>query len=177
VSAALVRAVYEAYGPALHRYLMQRLVNAETARDLAQETYLRLLRVEHAELIRAPQAYVFRLAANLVCELYLRERRDVVRFDSRLVDNAAECVSDPIVADPAERIDIDRQLDFVLAQLPPQYAAILVMKKRDGRSIEEIAHELSLSVHTVKKYLCRALALCRNGFRITEQLSVLVKRL
>jgi RNA polymerase sigma-70 factor (ECF subfamily) len=168
MSAALVRAVYEACGPALHRYLVRRLVNAETARDVAQETYLRLLRVEHAELIRAPQAYVFRIAANIVYELHLRERRDVVRFDSRLVRDATECVSDPLIVDPGERIDIDRQLKSVLAQLPPQYAAILVMKKRDGKSTEEIARELSLSVHTVKKYLCRALALCRSCFRRTE---------
>jgi DNA-directed RNA polymerase specialized sigma24 family protein len=59
MSAAHVRAAYEVYGKALHRYLMRRLSNAEAARDLAQEVYLRLLRVPDAAAIRTLQAYVF----------------------------------------------------------------------------------------------------------------------
>jgi RNA polymerase sigma factor (sigma-70 family) len=70
-------------------------------------------------------------------------------------------VSDPTAAEPGERINMERQLESVLAQLPPLHAAILVMKKRDGLSMEEIASELGISIHTVKKYLCRAMAQAR----------------
>jgi RNA polymerase sigma factor (sigma-70 family) len=157
----LAESAFAQYGKALHRYLMRRLSNQQSAQDLAQEAYLRLVRLENTELVRAPQAYLFRIASNLVYELRMRERRDVVTFDSRLVDNAAERVSDPTAAEPGERINMERQLESVLAQLPPLHAAILVMKKRDGLSMEEIASELGISIHTVKKYLCRAMAQAR----------------
>jgi RNA polymerase sigma-70 factor (ECF subfamily) len=161
MTAEIAGAVYEAYGRALHSYLMRRLANAETARDLAQETYVRLLRVPHDDLIRAPQAYVFRIASNLVYELRARQHRDIVRFDSPAVEFIAEQARDPTAGEPGERIDIERQLANMLAQLPPLYAAILVMKKRDGLSMNEIAAELGISIHTVKKYLYRAIALAR----------------
>jgi RNA polymerase sigma factor (sigma-70 family) len=157
----LAESAFAQYGKALHRYLMRRLANAQNAQDLAQEAYLRLVRLEDAELVRAPQAYLFRIASNLIYELRLRQRRDPVTFDSRMVDYAAERVSDPNASEPGERINMERQLESVLAQLPPLYAAILVMKKRDGKSMEEIAKELGISIHTVKKYLFRAVAQCR----------------
>jgi RNA polymerase sigma factor (sigma-70 family) len=162
MSAALVRAAYEAYGPALHCYLMRRLSDSQIARDIEQEAFLRLHRVAHTELIHSPQAYLFRIASNLVWEFEQQERREVVQFDSRMVECAAEGVSDSLAIDPGERIDIECQLETVLAQLPPHYAAILVMKKRDGKSLKEIALELNLSIHAVKKYLCRAVAHCRT---------------
>jgi RNA polymerase sigma-70 factor (ECF subfamily) len=157
----LAENAFAQYGKALHRYLMRRLSNAQSAQDLAQEAYLRLVRMENTELVRAPQAYLFRIASNLVYELRMRERRDVVTFDSRIVDHAAERVSDPKAKEPGERINIEHQLESVLGQLPPLYAAILVMKKRDGMSMEEIASELDISIHTVKKYLFRAVAMAR----------------
>lgn len=166
MSAVLVRAVFEEYGPALHRYLVRRLSDAQTARDLAQEVYVRLLGIPNDELLRSPQAYVFRIASNLVYERYMRERRAVVRFDSRTIDHIAEQVHDPDAQEPGEQIDIERQLERLLGELPPLYAAILTLKKHEGMSYEEIARELNISVHTVKKYLAHAIATCRTSLQI-----------
>ena len=58
-------------------------------------------------------------------------------------------------------LDTQRQLAAILDELPPLYRAILLLQKRDGMSYVEIAKELDLSVHTVEKYLFRALALVR----------------
>jgi RNA polymerase sigma-19 factor, ECF subfamily len=157
----LVEHTHALYAKSLHRFLMRRLSSAEGARDLAQEVYLRLVRVPQNHLIRYPQAYLFRIASNLVYELQLRERRDPVTFDSRIVDYAAQRVSDPAQG-PGEQISLERQLESMLARLPPLYAAILVMKKRDGLSYEEIARELGISIHTVKKYISRAVAQVRT---------------
>jgi RNA polymerase sigma-70 factor (ECF subfamily) len=159
---SLAEIAFAQYRPALHRFLMRRLSCAESAKDLAQEAYLRLMRVEDAELIDEPQAYLFRIASNLIYEHRQRIRKDVVTFDSRLVEHASERVPDPLsTLEASEKLGMERQLDSILKQLPPLYAAILVMKKRDGLSLQEIADELDISVHTVKKYLFRAIARCR----------------
>jgi RNA polymerase sigma factor (sigma-70 family) len=156
-------AVYDEYGEGLDRYLMRRLLSAQRAQDLAQETYLRLLQVRDHDLILAPQAYLFRIASNLVYELEKRERSNPVIFDSRLVEDSSERTRDPRATEPSEHLGVQQQLAAVLARLPPLYAAILLMKRRDGLSTSEIACQLNLSIHTVKKYLFRAVASCRQS--------------
>ena len=85
----------------------------------------------------------------------MRERRDPVTFNSSLVESVAQRTIDPQEMELGACLDIQQQLNRALAQLSPLCPTIVVMKKRDGLSIEEIAHELNLSIHTVKKYLTR----------------------
>ena len=153
----------EQYHADLHRFLVRRLRSVQHAQDLAQEAYLRLLRVEQVELVRKPRAYLYRIAANLVSEFRLRERRALVVFDSEAVDEAEQAVSDIQPGDESDRMASAEQIEALLAQLPALYRAIFVMRKRDGLSYPEIAQQLEISVHTVKKYLARAVALCRHA--------------
>ena len=152
---------FEQYHAGLQRFLMRRLRSAQNAQDLAQETYLRLLRLESGELVRKPQAYLYRIAANLVYEFKLRERKEPVTFDSEVVEHAAEHPTELPANEASERVSVDQQLEGVLMQLPPLYRAIFLLRKRDGQSYPEIARTLGISVHTVKKYLARAVAQCR----------------
>src|SRR5258708_26990377 len=54
------------YGPRLRRFLAVRLRNADDVPDLAQEVFLRLLRVEGYESIRSPEAYLFTIASHVI---------------------------------------------------------------------------------------------------------------
>lgn len=51
------------------RFVARRVSTASEARDVAQEAYLRLSRVEPKELIRDPRAHVYRIASNIILEL------------------------------------------------------------------------------------------------------------
>jgi RNA polymerase sigma-70 factor (ECF subfamily) len=146
----LVEDVFREYGDALHRYLMRRLASGQNARDLAQKAYLRLLRVEDAALIEAPQAYLFRIASNLVYKFRLQERHKVSRLIPRWPIMRTKRAAARLRMSPPAQAERAQQIKTMLAQLPPLYAVILVMKKRDGKSIQEIASELEISVHTVK---------------------------
>jgi RNA polymerase sigma factor (sigma-70 family) len=157
----LAGATFAPYHAGLQRFLMRRLRSAQNAQDLAQEAYLRLLRIGRGELVRKPQAYLYRIAANLVYEFQLRERQDPVTFDSRALEHLAEHPVELPADDTSDQHEIEEVLARVLAQLPPLYRAVFVLRKRDGMSYIEIASQLRISVHTVKKYLARAMALCR----------------
>lgn len=150
------------YHAELQRFLMRRLRSTQNAQDLAQEAYLRLLRVERGELVRQPRAYLYRIALNLVLEFKLRCSRDPITYDSDTLQEVAEHVSDA-PADESEREADAQQIELILAQLPPLYRAIFVLRKRDGLSYQEIAQQLDISAHTVKKYLARAVAQCRDA--------------
>lgn len=157
----LANTVLERYCYALQRFLVQRLRNAQDASDLSQEVYLRLLRVPDTTLVRQPRAYLFRIAANVVYEFHLRQRHESVTFDSDMLDAITENPPQPTQDELTDQLHTQRQLDKVLSTLPPLYRAILLMQKRDGLSYAEISRELQLSVHTVEKYLFRALAIVR----------------
>jgi len=156
-----VESAFQQYHAGLHRFLMRRLRSTHHAQDLAQETYLRLLRMDRQELVRKPQAYLYRIASNLVYEFKLRERNEPISFDSEAFEHAAESPAVPATTDASDGLSLSQQLESVLGQLPPLYCAVFVLRKRDGMSYSEIARTLDISVHTVKKYLARAVAQCR----------------
>lgn len=156
--------VAEQYGKPLERYLLRRVRDGQDARDLAQEVYLRLLRVGKAELAAGDSpAYLFWIASHVVYEFKLRAQRERVIFDSQVVDAWSE--QPPQVERDAigRELDLNRQLERALKRLPPVYRAVIVMHKRDGLSFTEVAQQLGLSKHTVKKYVGRALAALRAG--------------
>jgi RNA polymerase sigma factor (sigma-70 family) len=161
--ANLAASAFEQFDKGLQRFLTRRLQSTENAQDLAQEAYLRLLHLDRGEFVRQPQAYLYRIASNLVYEFRLRERNQPVTFDSEALDQAAESTAEPLATEASDRIEVEQQLESILAELPPLYRAVLVLRKRDGLSYPEIARTLAISVHTVKKYLARAVAQCRSA--------------
>ncbi len=147
------------YEAELKRYLGSRLGNRYDAEDLAQEAYLRLSRVKKQTLIRNPEAYLFKIANNLVNE-FLIERSKSKKYaeqEARLQGDDESGVQE----DQAERHERTRHLEDILDQLPAMYRAVLLLRKRDGFSHAEIAERLEISPHTVHTYLKRALLQCR----------------
>ena len=131
------------------------------AGDVSQETYLRLLRLKDVEVIEQPHAYVFRVAIHVVREMSIREQSQAIlpqtlgqAFESEGPFN--------LPMDTAEHVARLAHLQQCINGMPSTYQAILVLRKRDGMTYQEIAKKLGISVHTVKKYLYRAVSQCRQ---------------
>jgi len=154
--------VIEAYAPRLVRFLEQRTGSGPDAQDLAQEAYFRLCRVREPDLIREPESYLFRIACNLANELALRHRNQptLVELDAALPELALS--DDGSFAERLESRSSVQKLEGILTELPPLYRAVLLLRKRDGYTHDEIAERLGISRHTVHKYLSRALFSCRE---------------
>jgi DNA-directed RNA polymerase specialized sigma24 family protein len=59
----------------LRKFLIGRgVVPASDLEDVAQEVFLRLMRYERTELIEYPQAYLYKMAANVAAEWAIRGR-------------------------------------------------------------------------------------------------------
>lgn len=146
-------------GGDLLRFLRSRLSHGDQAQDLAQEVYLRLLRVEDLRLIRNPRAFVIHLAAHAAHEWRMLARNRLQHSEEELQQLIADG-GDP--ADALERDGQIHQLERVLSTLSPKNRAVLLMHRRDGMTCQEIATHMQLSVAMVKKYLARGLAACHK---------------
>lgn len=155
------RSVIEAYAPRLMRFLEQRTGSRSDAQDLAQEAYFRLCRVNEPDLIREPESYLFRIACNLANELALRQGTQLATVELDATVSARVDGDGGSFARMLESRSSIEKLEAILAEMPPLYRAVLLMRKRDGYSHEEIAERLQISPHTVHKYLSRALFSCR----------------
>jgi RNA polymerase sigma-70 factor (ECF subfamily) len=151
------------YGDRLRRFLFTRARNAADVPDLAQEVFLRLMRVDQHEIIRSPEAYLFTVARHVAHQHALRESNtpQVVDIKEVFPELQMSVSDDPLeLAECALRItNLKRALD----ELPPRLAATLLLHRFDGYSIEEIASQLGVARITAAKYLARALLHCRQA--------------
>ncbi|MET0986190.1 MAG: sigma-70 family RNA polymerase sigma factor [Steroidobacteraceae bacterium] len=159
---SFVAGVAAQYGRRLRRFLAARLRNTAEAPDLVQEVYLRLQRVNRIELIRNPEAYLFTVASHLLNEHTLRQTAAPIVVEIGDVFAELRTVDDQ---DPAEETDRQQRLESLeraLKKLSPKAQAALLLHRRDGYTLEEIAAQLGVSRAMVKKYLAKALVHCQR---------------
>jgi RNA polymerase sigma-70 factor (ECF subfamily) len=162
VKKTLLERLFSEHGGALQAFLYRRVRQHPDAAELAQEVYVRMLRVPDMASVRNPEAYLYAVASNLAKEHAQRGARD----------RSALNIDDPLVQEQlAELPAFGRQLDRerriqrlreVLDQLSPKCRAAVVLQYWHGLSYEEIARRLGVSTNMVKKYLSQALVHCRR---------------
>jgi RNA polymerase sigma-70 factor (ECF subfamily) len=162
-NAGFVERLFAEHGRALHAYFLKRLRTKTDAPDLAQEVYLRLLRVNDVDAIRNPQHYLFTVASNLLKEYGAAQQHR--RATSVAVDPVAlaDLPGDSLPLDA--ELDTDRRLsrlNDVLGELPPRWRHALILQYRYGLTYAQIGDHLGVSSNMVKKYLAQALARCRR---------------
>lgn len=157
-ASSFVREAALAYGSALHRFLIKRLRAGEEAEDVAQEVYLRLLRLQRTDLIRQPVAYIYFLASQIVGEHRLRASRQPVIYDSEMLDRAADADAEGYARrdELPDREHSERVLTRTLMRLSTAHRNVILLRKRDGFSIPEIAERLQMSPFKVRRYLVEA---------------------
>jgi DNA-directed RNA polymerase specialized sigma24 family protein len=72
VIARFARSASEVYSADLHRFPARRMHRPQDIEDLAQEVYIRLLKIDQGEFVKNPKAYILQTAANV--EYDFRER-------------------------------------------------------------------------------------------------------
>ncbi|RKE65923.1 RNA polymerase sigma-70 factor (ECF subfamily) [Pseudorhodoplanes sinuspersici] len=155
-----IRSFYLRQREALVRFLTQRTRDPALAEDLAQETWIRVSQAGGAVAIENPQAYLFRIASNLVTD-HTRAvaRRRLTRGEIDEILQIPEDEPDP------EKITIDRsELQRVLGllqDLPDRQRQILLMSRLERLPHHAIARQFGISTRTVEFELTRALTACR----------------
>jgi len=143
----------------LLRFLAHSLDAEGEAEDLAQEVFLRMLRIDNAELVRHPRAYLYRVAVNVANEWRMRGRRFVVVPPS---DFEGLATPDQPEEDLEER-DRSLEVNRALASLPPMYRAAIVLRTQEGMTYREVAERLGVTERMVKRYIVKGYARLRDS--------------
>src|SRR6202161_3831835 len=159
---SLVERLFADHRGALQAFFLRRIRAKADAADLAQEVYVRMLRVSDQEAIRNPVHYLYTVANNLVKEHAVLDRRQASGID---IDGAP--VHEQLEALPEFDGELDARrrvarLGVVLKQLRPKCRAAVELRFTQGLSFREIAMHLGVSPQMAKKYVAQGLSHCRR---------------
>lgn len=140
----------------LTRFFRRRLSDRDEAEDRAHEVLLAILEMTDWAAVRDPRSYLYSAARHLLYQQWTERRR----FREFIADRQriAEVLGELHTAqrDPLGRaLLVDEEMDRALARLDSDARAAAELWL-SGFSYTEIAAELSLSVHKVKRKLALA---------------------
>ena len=157
-----VERLFAEHHSGLLEFFSRRLRARADAGDLAQEVYLRLLRVNDVQAIRNPQAYLYSVAGNLAKKHACRESQGANALDLEEASHEPQLRASPALDTELDASQRLARLRTVLAQLSPKCRAVVIFQYHYELSHEEIAARLDISTNMVKKYLAHALVHCRS---------------
>ena len=152
----LVQQLYREHSLSLVRQLTRKTGCRELARDLANETFLRLMRMAPGKVgrIQQPEAFLRHVSTNLLRDwgrgLALRQRSQLtleLESDQQLDQVAA-----------LESRDTLRRLELAMKKLKPRTREIFLAHRIHGFTYAEIAERTGLSVKGVEKQMSKAIA-------------------
>jgi RNA polymerase sigma factor (sigma-70 family) len=152
--AADVATLYRAQGPRLLRFFRRRAVDSHEAQDLVQETFTRLLGSDPRRGVSRPEAYLTRIAQNLL--------RDRAKIGARRSADRHVVADESILAGTdqihlLETRDLLDRLELAMLELPKETREIFMAHRLEGLTYNEIAERAGLTVKQVEWALTCAL--------------------
>jgi len=141
--------------------------NPDDAAEVAQETFIRVLRSLHTYDPERPlKTWLFKIAANLALDAIRRRKRRPVAIQD-LFDEDEGPMLEAVEPGPGPDalLQVERsgeRFDQLVSEMPEHYQAILYLRYREDLAYEEIAETLGIPLGTVKVRLHRAHEILRR---------------
>jgi len=151
---AALAEIYDTHSPALYRYAMRLLGEADLAEECVAETFSRYLKALSAgagprDYLRA---YLYRIAHNWITDRYRRQPPPTIALEDDL-----PLADDSDVLSMVNTRLQQAQVRAALLRLTPEQRQVIVLKFLEGYENAEIAQALAKPVGAVKALQHRAL--------------------
>ncbi len=156
-------ALVERVEPVLLSFFRRSTRDLETARNLFQETLMRAFKYASSfDGSRCFRTWMFAIARNVLKEEWARRSRaEMAVGEVEVASHRDDCVRlDP--DEVVQRRDTARRAVEAVMELPRKQREVFLLRHYEGRSCEEIAALLGISVGTVKSRLHYACERLRN---------------
>lgn len=149
--------LYREHHSWLWQWIKSRLDCDDQARDLTQETFIKLLVQNRAEDLRAPKAYLSSIARGLLIDVFRRRSVEKAYLDALALQPEQHVISPELQHSILETL---MEIDQLLDSMSERGRQIFLMAQLDGLSYAEISRRLDISVNTVRKHFIRAMTHC-----------------
>lgn len=149
--------LYREHHSWLWQWIKSRLDCDDEARDLTQETFIKLLVQNRAEDLRAPKAYLSSIARGLLIDVFRRRSVEKAYLDALTLQPEQHAISPELQHSIFETL---MEIDQLLDSMSERGRQIFLMAQLDGLSYAEISRRLDISVNTVRKHFIRAMTQC-----------------
>jgi RNA polymerase sigma factor (sigma-70 family) len=151
-------------GPLL-RYATRLTGNLDTARDVVQDTFLKLCREKPERLNSHLAEWLFTVCRNRALDVLRKERR------LRPLPETELASAEPTPSDAASRSEAEHDVFRALDGLPANQQEVIRLKFQNGLSYREIARITDLSVSNVGFLIHTGLKTLRQRVRALEGVS------
>jgi len=154
-----IQALFQRHNDELVRYLTGRLKSKDEAVEVAQEAFVRLLRLDDTGTIGFLRAFLFRTATNIAIDRQRRKGRARAYADEERIDDEAQVFTFTPEREVAGRQSLERVIECIDG-LPPKCRKAFIDYKFRHKEYDEIAGDMGVSSSMVRKYVLRALIHC-----------------
>jgi len=151
--------IYAQFREAIRQFFARQTGSGTLAEDLTQIVYLRLLNSRTLATVQDPEMYIYATAWN-VLRTEMKSAAFERRFNVSVTDRKleAEVTANRLlwVDDSSSEVDAQYFMN-ALRGLPRLLRVVFILHYIDGRTYEQISEETGINVHTVHKYISRAL--------------------
>jgi RNA polymerase sigma factor (sigma-70 family) len=165
VRAQKIARLFNEHNEALVKFLSVRLRSVQEAKEVAQESYVRLLSLDDSGAVSFLRAFLFKTAANLAVDRLRSRNRQQQALNAGLCNELRETPTPDVEAAHAEEAEIVRRL---LGELPPKCRQAFLLHRIHGEDVAQIARRMKLSERMVRHYIARAVLHCRAGLDVTQ---------
>ncbi|HAP25615.1 MAG TPA: RNA polymerase subunit sigma [Achromobacter sp.] len=153
-----VNMLYRTHHGWLHGWLRAKLGNSFDAADLAQDTFVRVLRHRHElDALREPRAYLTTIAKRLLLNHHRRRSVEQAYME------ALALMPEALAPSPEQRfiiLETLQEIEEMLAGLSLPARQAFLMAQLEGLSHGEIADKLNVSLRTVHRYITKGYEQC-----------------
>ncbi|MCY1207779.1 sigma-70 family RNA polymerase sigma factor [Achromobacter veterisilvae] len=157
-SSDAVHLLYRAHHGWLHGWLRAKLGNTFDAADLAQDTFVRVLRHRHElDALREPRAYLTTIAKRLLMNHHRRRSVEQAYLE------ALALMPEQLAPSAEQRLivlEALQEIDEMLAGLSLPARQAFLMAQLEGLSHGEIAARLNVSLRSVHRYIAKGFEQC-----------------
>jgi len=154
------------HNDALVNYVYSWVRSRAGARDIVQEAYCRIFRLDEPHVISHLRAYLYKTAKNLATD-WIRQR--IVR--EAYVEEAP--LRAPHETPSPEKIWLAREeleaLQRGIEALPPRTKMALLMVRQDGLSFKEVGQRLGIKTHSARRLVERAMEYLLEAIKQDER--------
>jgi RNA polymerase sigma-70 factor (ECF subfamily) len=156
--------MYGFYRPQLYGYVFKMVRSHEVSQEIFQDIFIRIWKQrEQIDVDQSFRSYLYTIAQNLVYDYFKKvasDRNKIEAFKLHYAKSSANNIEENIGFKEARD-----HLEDILSMIPEKCRQVYVLCKLEGRSYQEVAKLLNISMATVNNHIVKASSIIKNNWK------------